>query len=143
MKPAALLPLAAATSALPKWEMMHLVLAVFGVEALDRQEQLINRTGFGHAIIDEKDSGHRFTRPNSVISEAGYGVSVMREQNPSLSRGPGEDNGVGRCRQADILNAHRIQVRRAAQEPAEDISVEVFVNGQFDHRATSSPWRGP
>ena len=94
---------------------MHLVLAVIRVEALNSQEQLINRAAFRHAITDEKDAGHRFARPNSVISESGNGVAVVREKNPLLSGSPGEDGGVRGLPQADILNAHRIQVRHTPQ----------------------------
>jgi hypothetical protein len=126
-----------------EWKMMDLILAVLCAEALDGQKQLINSLSLRQMIAHEEDPWHGFSSVNSVISEAGNGVAIVRKQNSLFAGSPGQDSGVWRFREFDILDAHHIQVRHTAKQAAEDVAVEVFVSQQLDHEATLSRARGP
>jgi hypothetical protein len=54
----------------------------------------------------------------------------MREQDAILSRRPLEHIRVGSSDQSCILHAHDIEIRSAAQQPAQDSIVEIFVGGK-------------
>ena len=59
---------------------MHLVLAVFGREALKRQKEFFDGLAFLHVIADEKNARHRFSGANAVVSEVGDSVAIMSEE---------------------------------------------------------------
>jgi hypothetical protein len=69
-------------------------------------------------VADEKDARHGLAAANSVVSEAGNGIAVVRDQDPFFGGSPGQDRGVWRFSQSDVLNTHDIQVRHAANEAA-------------------------
>ena len=67
----------------------------------------------------------------------------MGEEDAPFPGRPGQDDWVGRCCETDILNADDLKFGQAAEQPADDVAVEVLVTDQFDHGATPSHGHEP
>jgi hypothetical protein len=95
-------------------EVLDLVLAVFWRKALRRKEELLNGFALGHVIADEKNAGHGLAGANAVVREVRHRGAVVGQEDSILARRPSQDDGIGRCGQTSVLNAHDIQFRQAA-----------------------------
>lgn len=68
---------------------------------------------------------------------------VVREEDPAVIGGPGQDRRIWSFGQSDVLHARHIEARHAANEPAQNIAVEVFIGQNADHATDLSRGHGP
>ena len=128
---------------LSKRKMANLIPAILGAETRYGQKQLVYCLAFWHLITDKKDAWHRFAGANPIICESGNRVAIMGEQDSGFVGSPRQDGGVGSLGHPSVLNAHQLEVGRAAKQAADDIAVEVFVSEQLHHGAALSHGPAP
>ena len=62
-----------------------------------------------------------------------HGSAVVRNENPSGLRCPGELLRVWRLALADFIGGDRIEVRHAAQETPQDVLIKIVINEEPEH----------
>lgn len=88
----------------------------------------------GKLLRDNNNSAHSQTASNSVRCVIGQGAPVVRQENSFLSCRPFEQLRVRRFAQARLVSSQNIKVWDAAQQTAHNISVEVLVCKETQHR---------
>jgi len=88
----------------------------------------------GHLVTNQEDPRHGSASRYSGVSESRDRSSIVGKQNAPLGRGPLEDGGVGRRRQAYVPNVYDRQARLAPGQSVQAVPVEVLICEQRDHR---------
>lgn len=70
-------------------------------------------------------------------------IDVLRQLPRLNGGGPRKDRRIWRFGQPNVLHAHHIQARHAANEPPKDVTVEVLIGQNPDHGAGLSYGHGP
>jgi hypothetical protein len=96
--------------------------------AFSEEQYIFDSLGDRDSLTDLKDSGHRQAGGDTRINISPHRRHVMREQNAVLSRSPFKYFRVTSTDQSRILDTQDIQFKLAAQQPAQDTIVEIFVN---------------
>jgi hypothetical protein len=92
----------------------------------------------GHPVIQDEDSGHRLPDCHPGVGEIRHRCTVMRQQNTVVPSRPGQDVGIFRALQGNILDTNEIKTRAAQQEPTDNISIEVLITHQAQHATPSN-----
>ncbi len=91
------------------------------------QEKLLDRLPDPHPVIDHEKTGHRLLGADLVVGEIGHGRAVVGQDDALALGCPGEDGGVLRLLQPDVLHAEQGEVGPAQPQATQDVALEVLV----------------
>ena len=113
-------------------QVKHLSFPFAGFTTFGNQEQVCDGCGDGNVRPGFDQSGHRLAGFHPRVGVSGEGGNIMAHEHAPFPRGPSEYRRVVRAPQARVLNAHDIQGGMAPQQAAQDVVVEVLVEGEAD-----------
>jgi hypothetical protein len=99
------------------------------------QQEILDHQSDCQVAADFKHTQHGLACSNSLVRKARDGGHIVRQKNPALLCAPFQYSSVICPGKIDVLNSRNIQIRLAAQQPADDVVVEVLVSGKTKHES--------
>lgn len=89
--------------------------AFLGREAVHGKKDLVDGLADRHHIADEENSGHRLSVADPAMSKGGHGITIVRQEDSTFTRGPFQDVGVGSGAQPNVLHTNHVEIGASAE----------------------------
>src|SRR5262249_45932280 len=92
-----------------------------------KKQNIFNRDVDGRTQRNFEHTWHWKTLCYSLISEGGYCIDIVCEQNTSFICSPGEHGRIVCSLKPDVLNSHNIETWQTPQNAFDNVHIEVLI----------------
>ena len=97
------------------------------------QYERFNDLGQGRSLLYEEDTCALAIRLKEVTKVTRHRPEIRSDKNPVLTRGEGQNLGVGNSFQPGLMRRKKIDCRFTAETPGDDGIVETGIRQEADH----------
>ncbi len=122
-----------------QWHVADLTLPFPFEAAPTKKENLFDRNTDWDALTDLEHARHRKAGVDAGVRVPSHRGNVVRKKHPALRCCPGQYSSIAGTGESGILNPKNVDGRVATKYSANDVTVEVLVRRQSNHRRSTAP----